>query len=253
MRYHLVNDITTILFLACLLTISLPVNADEWWTQLYAGAGLTEKHNAHVELPQAGISGVHKQLCFDSAALIGIRESYWPVPYIGVGVDISHFFGPNQKRQISSTLLCVDGDGCSTSPELIKKFNNRVTAIAPIFAVRYPLNMLQHQMQPYLGIGPTLFIAQLRDTDNFIPAGQSSTSRSVGIKAFGGLNLLLSDQVGAFLEYQYHSFRARTCYNNQRVVEGLTLGETQGKETFTIHSIVVGISLSFSTLFPQYR
>jgi len=246
------TKMNAILVIVYLLIISVQVDAGEWLTQLYAGGGLTKKHNAHVNLPQAGITATHQRLSFDSSALLGFRQSYWFIPFMGIGLDVSHFFGPDQKKQVSSTVLCIDGEGCSTSDELIQKFNNNVTTIGPNIVFGYPLNILQLQILPYVGGGPTLFIAQLRDTSNFIPARQSSTSTSVGLKAYGGLNMRFNKRFGAFVEYQYNSFPVNTCYYNERVVNDITLGKTQGKETFIIHSIIVGVSFDISTLFSYF-
>lgn len=229
---------------ACLLSISTQVSAGDWVTELYAGSAWTKKHNAHVQLPQAQISAIHEALSFDSAAVIGIRESYWMIPCMGLGVGVSHIFGPNQKPQVSCTVLCTE-DGCSTSPEVIKKFDNNSTSVEALVAFRYPLNCAGCRILPYAGVGPALYIFQSCDTDNFIPPRQSSTSHSLGVKAYGGLNAALHSHLGVFLEYQFNCFGVKTEYFNDRVVEGITLGSTKGSETFVIQSAVAGISLNF--------
>lgn len=229
---------------ACLLCVSTQGSAGDWVTELYAGSAWTKKHNAHVKLPQAHISATHEALAFDLAAVIGIRESYWMIPYIGLGVGVSHLFGPDQKPQVSCTCLCTE-DGCSTSPEVIKKFDNNTTSVEALVAFRYPLNGAGHRILPYAGVGPALYIFQSGDTDNFIPPRQSSTSRSLGVKAYAGLNASLHTHLGVFLEYQFNCFGAKTEFFNDRVVDGITLGTTDGRETFIIQSAVAGISLNF--------
>lgn len=239
--------ISNVLILYTLSIVSTEVRADEWLTQFYIGDAFTQKHDAQVNLPDAGISATHKALAFDSAIMIGLRETYWFsfCHYLGLGFDVTHFFGPNQKEQDSLTTLCINGDGCSTPVEHIQKFNNNVTTLGLDFAFRYSLRVRQQQLQPYVAVGPALFTAQLQDTTNFIPAEQSSASTSIGIKAYGGLLLSLSKHFGAFLEYQYNSFQAKTDYYNARVAQGITLGTTLGQETFTMHSVVGGVSLSY--------
>jgi outer membrane protein W len=232
-----------ILFFIWILSWHSYSHAGEWLTQIYGGNGWTERHNAYVVVPNAGLSATHKQLSFDSAPILGIRESCWFHPYVGLGLDASFFFGPDQKKQISSTCLCIEGIGCSTSPELIQKFKNNVTAVGPSIIFRYPLLIAQQDVQPYIGAGPTLFIARLRDTDNFIPARQVSNSNSIGVKAYAGFNLFFNQLFGTFVEYQLNSFTVKTTYYNEKVVEGITLGKTKGKQTFTIQSIVIGIAI----------
>ena len=235
---------------ALLLMIVPQVNA-EVVVNLYGGTGFTQKHNANVNLPDAGISGTHKALQFDTAATVGGRAAYWidSFPYLGLGIDTSHFFGPDQKNQIALTELCVVGEGCSTSPETIKKFNNNVTTIGFDAMFRYPMLRSEEfshgQLQPYLTIGPAIFITTLKDTDNFIPAGQSSTYTSLGVKAGAGLMLFLTKRMGAFIEYRDSNFKVKDHYNNAKVEHGITLGKTLGSAIFNIQAIVAGVNIRF--------
>ncbi len=236
--------------LILLLVISPQVKA-ELTAQLYGGTGFTQKHNASVNLPDANISGTHEALAFDSAAIVGGRGAYWidALHYLGFGVDASHFFGPNQKDQISLTNLCVGSNPCSISPEHIKKFNNNITSIGFDVMLRYPLltstQFTKGRVQPYLTVGPALFISTLKDTDNFIPPGQSSTYTSLGVKAGGGLILFLTQRIGAFVEYRDSAFQVKDTYTNNTVVRGITLGKTLGKANFNIQSIVGGVAFRF--------
>ena len=249
-QLHLSAITNTIAILGFLLITTTEVKA-ELMTELYGGDGFTQKHNASVNLPDAGISGTHKSLKFDSAATIGGRAIYWinKLPYLGVGLDASHFFGPDQKKQISVTQLCIEGFGCSTSPETIKKFNNNVTVIGLDIMLRYPLfvsdQFTKGRLQPYLSAGPAAFFTTLKDTDNFIPAGQTSTYTSLGIKAGAGFMLFFTKSIGAFIEYRGTNFKVEDQYNNAKIVNDITLGRTIGNATFNMRAIVGGVSLSF--------
>ena len=219
--------------------------------EIYGGNGYTQKHNAHVNLPDAGITATHEALKFDAAATVGGRVLYWTdtFSYFGFGLDASHFFGPDQKSQISLTNLCVTGVGCSKSPETLKKFNNNVTTVGLDLMLRYPLfvsaQFTKGRLQPYLSAGPALFVTTLKDTDNFIPAGQSSTSTSLGVKAGAGLMLFFTKSIGGFIEYRDSNFQVKNKYNNATVVHNLTLGKTLGNATFNTQAIIGGLSFSF--------
>lgn len=223
----------------------------ELMTELYGGEGFTQQHNAQVNLPDAGITGTHEALKFDTAATIGGRAIYWmnTPSYLGVGLDASHFFGPDQKQQTSLTQLCIAGSGCSTSPETIKKFNNNVTDIGLDIMLRYPLwvsdQFTQGRFQPYVSVGPAVFITTLKDTDNFIPAGQSSTDTSIGINAGAGLILCFTQRLGAFIEYRDTQFQVNDQYHNATMVHDITLGKTLGNATFNTQAVVGGITWSF--------
>ncbi|MCX7116450.1 MAG: outer membrane beta-barrel protein [Legionellales bacterium] len=145
--------------------------------------------------------------------------------------------------------LCVAGVGCSTSPETLKKFNNNVTTVGLDVMLRYPLfvsaQFTKGRLQPYLSAGPAIFVTTLKDTDNFIPAGQSSTYTSLGVKAGAGLMLFLTNSIGAFIEYRDSNFQVKNKYYNATVVHDLTLGKTLGNATFNTQAIIGGISFSF--------
>lgn len=239
-----------LLFLVALCITSTKAQA-EWVGELYSGVGYTQNHNAHVNLPDAGITAVHESLKFDSATLLGGRGGYWidQFPYLGFGIDISHYFGADQKQQVSITNLCVEGIGCSSSPEALKKINSQITAVGFDIMLRYPLivtaQFTKGQLQPYLTVGPAAFITTLKDTDNFNPPGQSSSYTSLGIKSAAGLMLFFTKNIGVFIEYRDTKFKVKDQYNNATVVNGLTLGKTLGSATFNIQGVIGGITYDF--------
>jgi opacity protein-like surface antigen len=233
-----------------LLITSTQVNA-EWIMDLYTGVGFTQPHDAQVNLPDAGITGTHQSLSFDAAPVLGGRIGYWleSLPYVGFALDTSYYFGPDQREQDSLTDLCITGIGCSTAPEHIKKFDNNMTAIALDVMLRYPLlvsaQFTKGRLQPYLAVGPALFVASLKDTGNFIPEGQSSTSTSVGLQIGAGLTFLFTNRIGAFVEYRDNNFQAKDHYYNATVAHGITLGNTLGTATFNIQTILGGVRFHF--------
>lgn len=242
-----INRLLPISKIILILLLQLAVDARaEFITQLYGGEGFTKHHNATVTLPEAGITGTHYALKFDSAAIAGGRVSYWfnAFEYLGVGLDASHYFGPNQRKQIALTQLCVTGFGCSVSPEAIKKFDNNVTIIGLDAMFKYPLlnseQFSKGRLQPYVYVGPAVFITTLDDTGNFIPQGQSSRYTSVGVETGAGLMLFFTQNIGAFVEYRDMNFQVKDNFYNSAIVHGMTLGTTLGNATFNIQSIVAG-------------
>ena len=241
----------TILFSTVVfLTAPTPLKAESV-TEIYGGVGFTQKHNAMVTLPNAGITGTHESLKFNSAIAVGGRVMYWNAshPFLGFGLDASHFSGPDQPQQSAITELCVQNSGCSTSPENIEKFNNNVTVIGLDAMLRYPLfkseQFKKGQLQPYLTVGPAVFISTMKDTGNFIPPKQSSGYTSVGVKAGAGVNLFFNQNLGAFLEYRDTSFQVKDTFQNDRVVHTIKLGKTLGTAHFNIQTVVLGVAFSF--------
>jgi|GEM_PF-863308 len=236
---------------ALLAALAHTARAD-WSCDLYGGAGFTHPHDAQVDLPDIGISGFHRALAFDTAALIGGRIAYWrnPASVFGLAFDVSHFFGPDQPEQWSDTELFLDGTPVSDGPELIRRFEISVTSLAfDVLFLRLPIAVSKDypggRLQPYVSAGPAIFIASMTDTGNFLPAGQTSTSTSIGAQVGAGANWLLTPSTGIFVEYRYSVFQLDDRFSNGKVVNGLPIGRTDGSATFGIDSVVAGLTFRF--------
>ncbi len=230
--------------LVVLFFLSISASA-ELTAQIYGGTSFALNHDANVNLPDAGITGTHESLAFDSATTAGGRVAYWfdGFQYFGFGLDAAHYFGPDQKAQSSMTNLCIAAEGgCSTSPEGIKKFNNNVTSIGfDVIMLRFP----KGRLHPYLTAGPAIYITSMNDTSNFIPAGQSSEYTSLGLKLGAGLILSLSKRFGTFVEYQENIYRVKDQFYNSKIVDGAALGNTLGNAIFNTQAIIGGFSVRF--------
>lgn len=238
----------------CVVLLSAPAHraCADWTLDLYGGAGFTHDHDARVAVPAAQLTGIHQSLEFETASLIGGRFAYWPSPtaLFGVAFDVSHFFGPDQREQLAETELFVDGIPYSDSPELIKRFDISVTSLAfDILFFRLPLAVSDAfpggRLQPYVTAGPAVFMVSMSDTGNFRPPGQTSTSNSLGAQCGAGVNWLLKPTTGLFVEYRYSVFQQTDSFYNEAVVNGRTLGQTNGAATFNIDSVVAGITFRF--------
>ena len=138
----------------------------------------------------------------------------------------------------------------SDGPELIRRFEISVTSLAfDVLFLRLPIAVsADHpggRLQPYVSAGPAIFIASMTDTGNFLPAGQTSTSTSVGAQVGAGVNWLLTPSTGFFVEYRYSVFQLDDRFFNGKVVNGLPLGRTDGSATFGIDSVVAGLTFRF--------
>jgi len=224
----------------------------EWAVDVYGGAGFTRRHDATVDVPAAQLTAIHKSLEFDTAALIGGRFAYWPsrTALFGLAFDVSHFFGPDQRQQLAETELFVNGVPYSDSPELLKRFDISVTSLAfDVLYFRLPIAVSDTfpggRVQPYVTAGPAIFMISMTDTGNFKPADQTSTGSSLGAQLGGGVNWLLTPAKGFFVEYRYSTFRGVDSFYNDTVVDGTTLGQTNGSATFNIDSVVAGMTFRF--------
>ena len=81
--------------------------------------------------------------------------------------------------------------------------NFHVLTIAPLnFVFRYPGNRLQ----PYIGVGPGIFIARLKDP-SVTQGDNSQSSTKLGLNSFIGVRYYLTRHVSAFAEGKYNYVR----------------------------------------------
>ncbi|GKS56912.1 hypothetical protein YTPLAS18_04390 [Nitrospira sp.] len=103
---------------------------------------------------------------------------------------------PHLKQQPST--LTVPGFGSVTGS--IDGNYLRVLTIAPInFMVRYP----GKRLQPYVGVGPGIFLARLKEAQ----LGESISSTSVGLNVMAGLRYLVTRHFAVFGEWKYNYTR----------------------------------------------
>src|SRR5262249_36267740 len=62
------------------------------------------------------------------------------------------------------------------------------------------------QPQPYLRVGPAIFVAHADDSFNFAPGNQTDSDTSVGVKLGTGVSWLFTRNIGVFGEYRYTHF-----------------------------------------------
>ena len=133
-----------------------------------------------------------------------------------LGIEAEIFYStPHIKQQNitlrSGTPFTFTPSGGGTSTPLGNELtsvgfpgaNFHVWTIAPLnFVLRYPGNRLQ----PYIGVGPGIFIARIKNpSDNSGDDSQSSTK--LGLNSFVGVRYFLTRHVSAFAEGKYNYVR----------------------------------------------
>jgi opacity protein-like surface antigen len=191
----------------------------EPYVAAYAGFSLLSDTdlNADVSLPGAPtlnpvsstiqtIRGVRLSTDVDNSAIVGGKIGYWFdfFPLVGAELDI-YGFSPdiNVPPQISSGVAL-------TVPF---NFNVSVTAISFNLMGRYPLlkspAFPRGRIQPYIGIGPGLFITSIEDLEpNTDFSLGSKTLAFGGLQVIGGLKFFLLKKLSLFAEYKFTHFTA---------------------------------------------
>ena len=149
-----------------------------------------------------------------SSLLLGAKIGHYFSKAQWVGLEAEIFYTtPHIKQQdikLSGTPITFtpSGGGPSTSTnELtasgVPGVNFHVLTIAPLnFVFRYPGNRLQ----PYIGVGPGIFIARLKDP-SVTQGDNSQSSTKLGLNSFVGARYYLTRHVSAFAEGKYNYVR----------------------------------------------
>jgi opacity protein-like surface antigen len=223
--------------LACL--VAAAPAAAEWFADLYLGGAFTEKHDIDVNLP--GDFVTIEDVGFNKSFTGGIRGGYWfpfdlgPVNF-GAGLDLS-YFAPNISRQTTAFCerFCVSGQ--------FDDLDLSVWVFGLDAMVRFPLLKSQEfpngQLQPYLRVGPAIFLAHADDSRNFEPSNQDDTDASLGVKLGAGVQWLFTKNIGVFGEYRYTHFSPEFTFKDD------VRGNAELSTSVNTHYLLVGVSFNF--------
>lgn len=230
----------------CFVAASVsPVQA-EFVAELYGGGSFT--NNADVNIPSSdGNDITFHDVKFNTSWTAGGRVGYWfkeigDLGAFGVGLDV-FAFQPEAERQTVQFSI----GGADLGP--FQMGSMKMSTIAIGFDVlRFRLHLaksgefLRGRLQPYVSVGPALFITETSD-ENIFPITQSSTKTSVGVKAGAGLNVHLTPAWSVFGEYRFTHFTAEATSMFRSFGGGLT--EFTTKTDLNTNHVVVGISFHF--------
>ena len=229
--------ITLLSALVWLAIVSSPVSA-EWFADLFVGPAFTQSDDVVLKFP--GLTIRLKDVDFDTSASFGGRLGHWfeSAPYLGFALDVSHF-RPQIGRQTVTD--CVTGIPCFSFS--LAHMNLAVTGISFDALLRWPLltskEFPKGQLQPYLTIGPTIFVARIKDSSNLFPPNDSDTDTSVGVKAGAGMAWQFHRNVALFGEYRFTHFRP------EFTLRDAFLGNSRTKTDIDTHGVVFGVSFRF--------
>ena len=242
-----VRSILRICFLAVGYVVAPTIGQAEFVAELYGGGSFTS--NADVEVtsnlggPSIALQGVN----FNTSWTAGGRFGYWfkevgGLGAFGMGLDV-FAFQPEADRQTVQVSL----GGADLGPFQIGFIKKSTVAIG-FDVLRFRLHLAkggefpQGRMQPYVSVGPALFITETSD-ENILPANRSSTHTSLGVKAGAGLNVHLTSGWSLFGEYRFTHFTSEA--TSLIPLFGGGLSELTTNTDLNTHHVVGGIAFHF--------
>ena len=238
------SKIATASFL--LLFISMVTDARaEQAVRLFVGGAFTQDHDVSDKFEGIG-SFILKSPNFDNSVSFGAGLAHWfsGIPYLGLGVDVSHF-RPNISKQNG-----IECDVGICAPDSFESRHFQVTGISFDVLGRVPLWVSQEyphgRIQPYASVGPTLFISRVSMAGgHFVPSApqlrnQNDMDTSAGVTAATGLSFMVTPHVDLFAEYRFTHFSPEYHIHS---------GGEHAKVTtdFNTHHVLVGASYHFCT------
>ena len=214
----------------------------EWYADLYGGIAYTARSDATLVLRAPGATNhTFDNIKWDRSSLIGGRAGYWfeKVPWFGVGVDVFRFYPDIPTQTVPGTIQGV------RQPVTLQKIDYSVTAIA-FDVVRLRLPLLESQefptgrLQPYMTVGPALFLTRAKNVLNGELDTQTATDTSPGVKAGTGASWQLSRHIAVFGEYRFTHFRAGPVFNS--TISSLRVPLESDLNT---HHLLAGLSWRF--------
>ena len=171
------------------------------WGEMYIAGqvGLTSPRNAsqvdlavdQTILPPLSLS----DLDLKNSIMYGGKLGYYFDSVKSLGIETEAYTTTPHLKQQTVTISALDG-----SPPVSQEVggaNFRVTTLAFNLVARYP----GERFQPYVGAGPGIFFAQLKDSTD------SANSTKPGLNTQVGLRYLITPNLAVFGEWKYNHVR----------------------------------------------
>ena len=228
---------------AALAVIALLLAADraaaQGYLDIYGGIAFTSDDEL---VTRVGGASLHDDVDFDPSGEVGIRGGMWfpDLPWLGIATDLSYLELDGPSSAVEHT---VGGVPVRTRDNV----DIDLFPISVLLMLRTKLFVLpfgpELGLQPYVGVGPGLFVSWVHD-DAFrigIGAAEESiddTSYDLGLDTRAGLRLHLTRWVSLFAEYRF-------TYYEPDFADDVLGNEVDIEAQFATHHVVGGLGFQF--------
>lgn len=190
------------------------------FADVYFGASMPQDEDLHMRSSAFGVvaESTDADVNYDASFTSGARVGYWSKSrlWLGFAMDVSYFKMDSDKKDIT------------------------LYPISTLLMLRLP----KRRFQPYVGIGPALFVSKMKftvDLSELSSGGTGTfddTSFDVGLDTRAGLAVAWYRNTGIFAEYRFTHHSAE--YND--TLAGVKVDIETDSNT---HHLMVGISYRF--------
>jgi opacity protein-like surface antigen len=194
------------------IAVSSVAASAEGFIDIYGGASIPENVDldTEIDVDLAGFSAsATDELDYDTSAVVGVRGGYWfpDFSFFGLALDASYFMleapSASARETIDGNDIEIHGD-----PDI------DVYPITPLLMLRSKVLTIGRThtpgFQPYIGIGPGIFLSVMDDSLDIRINGEEDSfeavSVDVGLDARAGLKIHLTRWLTLFTEYRFTYF-----------------------------------------------
>lgn len=168
-----------------------------------------------------------------SSVLFGAKLGHYfkRVPWFGIEAEIYHTT-PHIKQQS----VLFSGPGGPVGSAVLPGVNMRVLTIAPLnLSFRYH----KTRLQPYVAVGPGIFMARISDPS--LTSDNSQSSTKLGLNAQAGLRYYITRHITVFGEGKYNYVR----FNFPETPPGSSFNLFGFNGTYNMFHVAFGLSYNF--------
>jgi Outer membrane protein beta-barrel domain len=223
--------------MALLLALAGSASA-QGFLDVYGGAAFTSDSDL---VTRIGGSSLHDDVELDPSAEVGIRGGMWfpDLPWLGIASDFSYFELNGPAAGVDHT---IGGIPIRTRDNVdVDVFPISLLLMLRTKVFTGPLGPLG--VQPYVGVGPGLFVSWVHDDALTIGIGGSEesvedTSYDLGLDTRAGLRFHFTRSFGLFAEYRF-------TYYEPEFEDDLFGASIEIESEFATHHVVAGLGFQF--------
>ena len=238
----MVLRLLTMAWLICLLLLPREAFA-EWYGDIYTGAVFTQNTDLTISSSNGSTTTFH-DLRVNNSWTAGGRVGYWldQKDWLGFGLDAFFYHLKTPPGQA----VTVTSSGSTTSSMNADWSLPGFGIGFDVLRLRVPLlrdeEFAHGRLQPFVSVGPALFITYAGQNNFVQPGGQHATNVAVGPKVDAGLQFMLTKTVGLFAQYRFTHFTSSLGYQD---TTSSPATEKTFNTTYDSHAMMGGLSFSF--------
>lgn len=173
-----------------------------------------------------------------SSLVLGLKGGYYFPRARWFGLETELFYTTPHIKQQPTTITIQPGTTYKGVPVPITSATGNLSGDHFRVMTWVPINLMfryhKTRLQPYIGVGPALFMGRITQTTQGFEGSQSSTR--IGLNAKAGLDYFITRHVSVFGEWKYNLVKFEFAESDTQLAYSTT---------YQMHMAVLGLSYHF--------